>query len=491
MKRRWKTSLYEWLTEHSSPLLDEWDYQINEKNGIDIRNTNCRESGKATWRCGECGYVWSASIYKRVFEGTNCPACANMVLFKKHNDLETMFPELAKEWNYEKNPCKPSEVIGKTTKEYWWKCQNCGNEWPATVHNRVAGTNCPRCINNNTSFGEQAVFYYVNEADENAKNRYIEDKTGMEIDIYLPQKRIGIEFDGYRFHNKSPEWDDKKTRKIQEAGIKLIRIRETNYKGIQLPALSVEPDLLLILNQKKRYDSLNCIIADILSYIGVNEKSIIPDTYKDRFLILHQMYQRDMENSFESTESPELVFWDWSANAPLKPSEISRNSGIEVNWKCPECGYSWSRTVNAQRKINGCPVCKKTRPSEKYSLATEGKHIVNEWLEDKNGKRPEDVMPFTHTKYYWKCMKCGNVFKMSPAHRLNGGGCQDCARESSRLGRMKPVLQIDLDTGEVIGRYESAREAEKKTGVSFKHISSCCNGKRNKTGGFGWKFDEK
>lgn len=53
----------------------------------------------------------------------------------------------------------------------------------------------------------------------------------------------------------------------------------------------------------------------------------------------------------------------------------------------------------------------------------------------------------------------------------------------------KKVCQLDNE-GHVISIYSSAREANSATGISFSNISSCCNGKRKKAGGFGWKFFE-
>ena len=52
----------------------------------------------------------------------------------------------------------------------------------------------------------------------------------------------------------------------------------------------------------------------------------------------------------------------------------------------------------------------------------------------------------------------------------------------------KPVLQLDKDTGEVIREWESANDAARELGISRGNISSCCNGKRNMTGGFRWRF---
>lgn len=51
----------------------------------------------------------------------------------------------------------------------------------------------------------------------------------------------------------------------------------------------------------------------------------------------------------------------------------------------------------------------------------------------------------------------------------------------------KSVIQLDKK-GNIIDIFVSAREAQEKTGVSYKHISCCCLGKRMSTGGYCWKF---
>lgn len=55
-------------------------------------------------------------------------------------------------------------------------------------------------------------------------------------------------------------------------------------------------------------------------------------------------------------------------------------------------------------------------------------------------------------------------------------------------GTSKKVIQIDKDTLEVLGEYNSISEASRKTGVSIQMISYCCNGKCKTAKGFVWKF---
>lgn len=53
--------------------------------------------------------------------------------------------------------------------------------------------------------------------------------------------------------------------------------------------------------------------------------------------------------------------------------------------------------------------------------------------------------------------------------------------------RIKPVIQLTID-GKHIKQWDGGiREVQKSLNINKHHISSCCNGKRNSTGGYKWK----
>ena len=59
------------------------------------------------------------------------------------------------------------------------------------------------------------------------------------------------------------------------------------------------------------------------------------------------------------------------------------------------------------------------------------------------------------------------------------------ARRSLRLS--KPVLQYDLEMN-FISEWEKIRDAERELGIDNSHITRCCRGKLNQTGGFVWRY---
>jgi len=63
--------------------------------------------------------------------------------------LEEKYPQIAKEWNYERNgELTPSDVKCGSGIQVWWKCSSKSNhEWLTTINHRTSinGTGCPYC----------------------------------------------------------------------------------------------------------------------------------------------------------------------------------------------------------------------------------------------------------------------------------------------------------------------------------------------------------
>ena len=115
---------------------------------------------------------------------SGCPICANKEVLVGYNDLQTLYPSIAKEWHPSKNgKITPNQIVPGTHQKYWWLCPF-GHEYEASPENRtkLKGTGCPICANEQqSSYGEQAVYYYTKQLFPDAINRAKIE--GKEIDI--------------------------------------------------------------------------------------------------------------------------------------------------------------------------------------------------------------------------------------------------------------------------------------------------------------------
>jgi len=64
-------------------------------------------------------------------------------------------------------------------------------------------------------------------------------------------------------------------------------------------------------------------------------------------------------------------------------------------------------------------------------------------------------------------------------------------KKTAFKAKSKPVTQLDIDTGEIIGEYRSAREAGRECFLSYQAILDNCNHKTKSSGGFVFMFTEE
>lgn len=125
------------------PLITNiWDFEKNDKNPDEY---TCKSNNYAYFKCSE-GHGWRAKISNVTVLGRRCPYCANKKIKLGENDLLSQAPEVAKEWNYERNKTGPDNYFVKSGHKVWWKCIN-GHEWREIIENRVRkGYKCPLCL---------------------------------------------------------------------------------------------------------------------------------------------------------------------------------------------------------------------------------------------------------------------------------------------------------------------------------------------------------
>ncbi len=110
---------------------------------------------KFDWRC-PLGHLYTQSVNQRV-NGQGCSICAGKKILKGFNDLETKFPEVAKEafgWN-------PAEIFAGTHSKMTFKCAN-GHFYKAIVKDRTTKrSGCPQCSKHGFNPGKPGFLYFL------------------------------------------------------------------------------------------------------------------------------------------------------------------------------------------------------------------------------------------------------------------------------------------------------------------------------------------
>lgn len=126
-------------------LLSEWD---TEKNApLTPEQVLAGTHRKIWWRCKK-GHSWQAAAASRIRKRTECPVCAGRKVISGENDLATVFPQLAAQWDTEKNgSLTPEAVSPNSNRRVWWKCEK-GHAYCAVIAYRAqSSSGCPYCTN--------------------------------------------------------------------------------------------------------------------------------------------------------------------------------------------------------------------------------------------------------------------------------------------------------------------------------------------------------
>lgn len=409
-------------------LLNEWDYAKNEISPSQISPHNNK---KVWWKCA-LGHEWACAIGSRTSNrSSGCPFCSTPPkrILAGFNDFESWCINngkdyLLKEWNKERNVFLPKEISFGSGKRVWWKCDK-GHEWRVSLGNRIQGTGCPICSRTQTSFPEQAIAYYLSKTFK-ALQRY--KVNGFEIDIYLEDYGIGIEYDGMFFHTENKLKREKdKTVFFQERGIRLIRVKENREKSC------FENDTVFFVPKKTNYldDSFNEALISLISVLqeitGVQiDKNI--DIIRDELSIRERYASEIKRNSF-AVVFPELVSeWDVEKNEGMLPDVFSAYAHTKVWWRCNK-GHSWKAPISSRFRL-GCPYCagQRTIAGEndlKSWCAKNNPDMLDEWDYNKNAFDPSEVSKTSNKKAWWKCSK-GHEWEAVIANRVHGTRCPYC-----------------------------------------------------------------
>ena len=207
---------------------DEYVRQVAAINvNIEVVEQYIDSKTKILHRCKIDGYQWKQRPDK-ILEGRGCRLCAGRTMPIELNYLANTHPDIALEWDYEKNgDLLPTMISYGSDKEVWWLCEN-KHSYKRRVSDRtISGRHCSKCARQRHSSGiELKVYYYIKKYFPDAIQGYSDkDNNLTELDVYIPSLNTGIEYDGSYWH-QDVNRDINKDNICNDIGIKLIRIRE-------------------------------------------------------------------------------------------------------------------------------------------------------------------------------------------------------------------------------------------------------------------------
>jgi len=128
------------LTQSQHPAMLEFDFERNRRAGLDPNKITAGSRKMVHWICTKCPrgrpHLFVAPPYHRIGSNSGCPYCAS----KRAcicNSLQSLYPELAAEYDTAKNGTGPEQILPGSDKMAFWKDAS-GHTWEQSPANRTA-----------------------------------------------------------------------------------------------------------------------------------------------------------------------------------------------------------------------------------------------------------------------------------------------------------------------------------------------------------------
>lgn len=309
-------------------------------------------SGKLVWwQCPEgSDHVWRADV-KRRSDGRGCPICIGRKVVDS-NGFQTLYPELAKQLHPTKNgDLDPNEYRPYSNKTVWWKCLNGEDHvWKTSFNMRVQGTGCPKC-RSPKSAPELRVYCELKTIFPAVENR--KQILGREVDIYIPELNLGIEYDGWYWHKDKEDLDLQKNS-ILGAEIALLRVREFGLNKLSDSDVLLDQQEMSLESMKKIFRSISSHPnLDVSSYeTAIGTYLRMDDWAADyEFSRIHfgrngVVYERSISHLY-----PEVAGqWHHEKNYPLVPEQFTPSARKKVWWR-DHNGKEWKADVLSRTRV--------------------------------------------------------------------------------------------------------------------------------------------
>ena len=123
-------------------VMEHWDHERNAAEGWDPARITLGSRKKVHWLCSKCPlglpHRWSARPNIRFSSSgrhLGCPCCSGQKTCKC-NSLQTLYPDLAMEWDFTKNDGTPDDCAPHFAQKVWWVNDERGS-WQTTPTSRV------------------------------------------------------------------------------------------------------------------------------------------------------------------------------------------------------------------------------------------------------------------------------------------------------------------------------------------------------------------
>ncbi len=385
-------------------------------------------SNRKVWWLGKCGHEWQVAISCRTKGNNGCPICSGKIIQPGINDLQTINPALAAEWDYEKNiGLSPATISPNTHKKVWWICPKCGNHWKADIHHRNTGVGCPACAT------KQAHLTRVNNVIASGNSLAVNNPS-LAVEWHSEKNGALLPTDVLPSSNKKVWWLCKKGHEWQA-------VIASRNDGAGCPYCDTE---------RKTSFPEQAVLFYISKFFETKSRYKMNGKELDIFIpsinigIEYDGYYYHRTNAAKEKDLRKTLFFLGKGILVIRLSEGKTNSAdaYTISYK-HDAKYSelpWA--INALGQILGIkqPIDvdldrDRYQIYEQYiqlekedSLAARFPAIAKQWHPTKNGKLTPEQVSFGSQKRVWWLGACGHEWQSTVSSRTtSNSGCPVCS----------------------------------------------------------------
>ena len=287
-----------------------------------------------------------------------CTTCSG-VECTHETSLTNNNPELLEEWYHAKNEINPNEIAYNSNKKVWWKCEN-NHEWEQEVSYRTGTryrnkepSKCPYCYQYSKSRNELIIFSEIKQFFNNTTSGHIVD--GKEIDIFIHDLNLGIEYDGEHWHKNKTKSDKEKNSIFKSNGIDIIRVREEGLKKIS------NVDILFNTNENL-FNVISYILMHVKNNYGINKslKQKISNYISNNKTTNDKELHNIIDNFKIQKITDSTIIEEYSSKNSLPLHYYGKGSDYVATWNCSSCSSEYQSKIRnrTRRKTNCCSHCR-------------------------------------------------------------------------------------------------------------------------------------
>src|SRR3990172_6823241 len=270
--------------------------------------------------------------------------------------LAQTLPDIASSWDYDRNgDTTPADVAAFAHKKVWWKCDKCGESWPASVASRTTGrkSGCGYCAGKRVSAARSFGTLYPDIAEQ-----WDVEKNGtLKPDQVSPKsggKAWWICTSGHSYQSRIAD-------RVIGRGCPIC----SGNIVIESTSLAVRfPDLATAWHPEKNFPLTPVEVAPQSSRkvwwkcaSGHEWQATIANRSSAGSGCPYCGGQKASPTTSLLAVNPELAAeWHPTRNGAHPPGLFTSHSGFKAWWRCRR-GHEWTATISHRQNGSGCPFC--------------------------------------------------------------------------------------------------------------------------------------